>query len=89
MRCGQVVHALLTEMEQEGKLPRRLVAALQSMFATAAGSRQETHKLVVQISTYLLLLAHTLGCNMLQGNRATLLSVLHRTRPANAGSLWS
>lgn len=35
----KVVHALLTEMEQQDKLPRRLVAALQSMFTTAAGSR--------------------------------------------------
>lgn len=37
----QVVHTLLSNMEHEGQLPRRLVAALQSMFTTAAGSRQE------------------------------------------------
>ena len=39
--CLQVVHTLLSNMEHEGQLPRRLVAALQSMFTTAAGSRQE------------------------------------------------
>lgn len=40
----QVVHTLLSSMEHEGQLPRRLVAALQSMFTTAAGSRQELSK---------------------------------------------
>lgn len=42
--CWQVVHTLLSNMEHEGQLPRRLVAALQSMFTTAAGSRQAMSK---------------------------------------------
>ena len=36
----QVVHTALSELEQQEKLPRRLVAALQSMFTNAAGTRQ-------------------------------------------------
>jgi len=36
-----VLHTLLSELEHEEKLPRRLVAALQSMFTTAAGARQD------------------------------------------------
>ncbi|KAL3133800.1 hypothetical protein ABBQ32_008276 [Trebouxia sp. C0010 RCD-2024] len=40
----KVVHTLLSDMEHAGKLPRRLLAALQSMFTMAAGSRQETAK---------------------------------------------
>lgn len=35
----QAVHAMLTELEHNDKLPRRLVAAVPSMFATAAGQR--------------------------------------------------
>ena len=42
--CMQVVHTLLADMEHEWQLPRRLLAALQSMFTIAAGSRQEFSK---------------------------------------------
>lgn len=35
----KVVHTLLSDIEHAGRLPRRLMAALQSMFTTAAGSR--------------------------------------------------
>lgn len=35
----QVVHGLLSELEHDNQLPRRLVAAVPSMFASAAGQR--------------------------------------------------
>ena len=35
----QAVHAMLMELEHDDKLPRRLVAAVPSIFATAAGQR--------------------------------------------------
>ncbi|KAL0045599.1 hypothetical protein WJX82_010928 [Trebouxia sp. C0006] len=48
----KVLHTLLSELEHEEKLPRRLVAALQSMFTTAAGAR--VTELLCHLSCYVL-----------------------------------
>ncbi|KAL0039816.1 hypothetical protein WJX77_008750 [Trebouxia sp. C0004] len=48
----KVLHTLLSELQHEEKFPRRLVAALQSMFTTAAGAR--VTELLCHLSCYVL-----------------------------------